>query len=305
MSKNKKPRAMHTQEEAPTIEGALPRATPRVGEIRREAEARYEAKASRAEQKKNQHICFPNSLSGPIALFFCGDQHIGNAGTDIKRMFDEQELIKSTPASYVVQMGDVSDNFIVGKLMAENAKPSMAVWDQWELAKHYLHAWEERIVAFCGGNHGAWTMKVSGIDYQRDICPDGILYDGDELRFNVHVGEGEPFRVMARHKWRGSSIYNVTQGVERSAKLDHPDFDIYAGAHIHQGAVAREFIHNRERKMALMSGAYKIQDDYAIESGFGPNDASTATCVVLHPDGSFFGCSNIHAVSHYMKAVHS
>lgn len=302
MSKNKK------KEIIPIIEGAGPRATPRVGEIRREAEARYQAKASRAQQKQNQHIVFGDSeAAGPIALFFCGDQHIGNAGTDVKRMFDEQELIKNTPASYVVQMGDVSDNFIVGKLMAENAKPSIAVWDQWELAKYYLHAWEERIVAFCGGNHGAWTMKVSGIDYQRDICPDGILYDGDELHFNVHVGSeaSEPFRVMARHKWRGSSIYNVTQGLERSAKLDHPDFDIYAGAHIHQGAVAREFIHNRSRKMALMSGAYKIEDDYAIEQGFGPNDASTATCVVLHPDGSFFGCSNIHAVSHYMKAVHS
>ena len=54
-----------------------------------------------------------------------GDQHIGNAGTDYRRMYDEAELINSIPGAYVWQMGDVVDNFIVGKLMAENFKESL------------------------------------------------------------------------------------------------------------------------------------------------------------------------------------
>ena len=298
---NERPEHPRTPPPSPTVQGAGPRTDPQVDAIRREAMERFRAKSQRVEQKKNQHVRFPH---GPVALVFCGDQHIGNAGTDIERMFREQEIIMGTPGAYVVQMGDISDNFIVGKLMAENMKPALPVWEQWELAQFYLHQWEDRIIAFCGGNHNAWTLKVSGIDYQRDICPDGILYDGDELRFNIHVGDGQQFRVMARHKWRGQSQYNPTQGIERSAKLDNPDFDIYAGAHIHQGAVAREFIHNQERKMSLLSGAYKVHDDYAIQEGFGPSDASTATAVVLHDDGSFFGCSDLYAVSHYMHAVY-
>ena len=287
-------------EPVPEIVGAGPKVDPGVEEIRRSAERRFRAKAERAVQKEHQRVTFPH---GPVALFFCGDQHAGAEGSDVGRMFAEQELINRTPAAYVWQMGDVVDNFVIGKLIAENMNPSLPVFEQWALAKHYLDGFGDRLVAYTGGNHEAWTLKLSGIDYRRDICPDGVLYDGDEIRATVGVGPHR-FRVWARHRWQGHSMYNPTHPMERAARFDSARFDLYVGAHVHKGAMAREFVLDGERKLALLSGTYKAHDSYARAIGFPANDGSTAVGVVLHDDGSYFACADLEAIRRYMVAVY-
>ena len=151
--------------------------------------------------------------------------------------------------------------------MAQNMKPSTPVWEQWVLAQDYLAGFSERLVAVVGGNHGAWTQMLTGIDYRRDITPEGVLYDGDEIRAEVRVG-AHTFRVWTRHQWRGRSIYNQTHGQERAARFSDPAYDFYVGAHTHTGAVCREFIHEGRRKAAIQIGAYKRFDDYALRLGF-------------------------------------
>jgi hypothetical protein len=284
----------------PLIEGAGPDSKPDIEEIKRHARERYRLKAARSEQKDDQHIRFSH---GPVAIFFIGDQHFGNAGTDVERAYAEQELILSTPGAYVWQMGDVIDNFIVGKLMVENFKSGAAIMEQWWLAENYLQNFGDRLLAFCAGNHGMWTLKMVGIDYNKNITPSGVLYDGDEIKASVHVGDKE-FRVWSRHKWRGNSMYNPTHGMERACRFDSPNYDAFVGAHVHRGAMAREFVHDRRRKVAMLSGAYKIHDDFATSVGFEDHDASTAVALVLHEDGSYFACADIRAVSNYMHALY-
>lgn len=283
----------------PTITGATSSTDPDIDAIRSAAEQKFEAKQRRAILKNHQHVHFPH---GPVALFFVGDQHIGNTGTDVGRMFAEQDQILATPSSYVVLMGDTVDNYIVGKLMAENMNAALNVWEQWELAKHYLTRWGTRIIGQNSGNHSQWATKVMGVDYDREISPKGILYDADELRFTTHVGR-HSVRIRTRHKWRGNSIHNPSHALERAAKFDTPDFDVFVGAHVHQGATAREFIHNGKRKLALMSSTYKVVDGYQRQEGFTENDASTAVALVINDDGSHFATSNIASVMHYMQAV--
>lgn len=287
-------------EPEPAIIGATARVDTDIEAIRRAAEQKFEAKQRRAILKQHQRVRFDH---GPIALFFVGDQHIGNTGTNVARMFAEQDMILATPASYVVLMGDTVDNYIVGKLMAENMNAALNVWEQWELAKHYVHRWGKRIIGQNSGNHSQWATKMAGIDYDRAITPDGVLYDADELRFTVHVGPHE-VKVRTRHKWRGNSQYNASHALERAAKFDTPDYDVFVGAHVHQGATAREFIHNGRRKLALMSSTYKEIDGYQRQEGFTENDASTAVALVVNDDGSFFGTSNLQSVLHYMKRVY-
>jgi hypothetical protein len=289
----------NTDPPPPQIVGAGPDVRPNIDEIRRTAEARFEMAARRAQDKQHQSIRWPH---GPIAIFFLGDQHIGNKGADVKRMYDEQKMIMETPGSYVWQMGDVVDNFIVGRLVAENFKETLPIWDQWELAKDYLHGFGNRLVAVNGGNHDFWHQKVSGIDYTRDISPSGVLYDADTIRATLHVGP-HAFRVWTRHKWKGKSMYNPTHGQERGAREDDPDRDIYVGAHNHTGAVCREFIRKAERKLAIQIGTYKMVDDYAVSEGFPRHDSSTACGVVMHDDGSFFAAADIRAILNYQRAV--
>ena len=285
----------------PEIVGAGPNVEPDIDQIRQSAEARFAAKANRAEQKRHQRVRFPH---GPVAIFFVGDQHLGNAGTDVARVFAEQKAINATPGAYVWQMGDLIDNFVMGRLMAENMKPSAPVWEQWQLARHYMGGFGDRVLAYCGGNHEAWTLMLSGVDYRRDICPEGVLYDGDDLRATVSVGHHD-FRVWSRHKWRGSSIYSQTHGQERAARFSSARYDVYVGAHTHTGAVAREFTLDGSRKLAIQTGSYKRHDDYAVNQGFPDHDASTACALVLHDDGSFFACSDLRATLNYLKAVYA
>jgi hypothetical protein len=261
---------------------------------------RFKQKRRRALKKRRQTIRFD---TGPVMLAFCGDQHIGNAGTDIKRVFQEQKIIKQTPAAYCWQMGDVVDNFIVGRLQEQNFKPAAPIWEQWQLAQEYFDRWEDRIVAFVGGNHGAWTMEQTQLDYRRDICPDGILYDGDDIQCTVSVGSSE-FDIWARHKWAGNSIYNQTHGQERAARFNDPNHDIYVGAHTHEGALYREMIHEGKRKAAVQIGTYKVEDDYARTQGFPPSDMSTACAVILHDDGSMHGMADLTAAKRYMQALY-
>jgi len=266
----------------------------------KEQQRRYKQKHRRARKKKSQTIRFD---TGPVMIAFVGDQHIGNAGTNVRRVFQEQHLIKKTPAAYAWIMGDVVDNFIVGKLQEQNMKPGAPIWEQWQLAREYLDRWDDQIIAFVGGNHGAWTMSQTQIDYRRDICPDGVLYDGDDVQADVTVGAAT-YSVWARHKWRGNSIYNQTHGQERAARFNDPNHDIYVGAHTHEGALYREMIHEGQRKAAVQIGTYKLHDDYARTQGYPDHDMSTACAVILHDDGSFHGMADLKAAKRYMQSLY-
>lgn len=284
----------------PEVVGAGPNVEPDIQAIKEEAARRYRDKARRAEQKTQQKIRFAH---GPVCIVFGGDQHIGNAGTDIERMFQEQELICAVPGSYFWQMGDVVDQFILGRLIAENWKPSLPVAEQWWLAEEYMKSFADRLLAVNAGNHDAWAQKASGVDRMRDISPDGVLYDADTIKATVEVGQYQ-FRIWTRHKWRGRSMYNMTHGQERGVRFDNPRYDVYVGAHNHAGAVARELIHNGSRKIAIQTGSYKVYDDYADAEGFPENDASTVCALILHEDGSFHATSDLRAALHFMRATY-
>lgn len=285
----------------PDVNGATARTDFDPEQAIQEQARRFKQKHRRAQKKRRQTIRFDTE---PIMLAFVGDQHLGNAGTDVERVFEEQKTIIQTPGAYAWIMGDVVDNFIVGRLQEKNMKPAAPIWEQWQLAKEYLDRWGDRIVAFVGGNHGAWTMQQTQIDYRRDVCPDGVLFDGDDVQAEVSVGSAS-YDVWARHKWKGNSIYNQTHGQERAARFNDPNYDLYVGAHTHEGALYREMIHEGQRKAAVQIGSYKVHDDYAQASGFPPSDMSTACAVILHDDGSMHGMADLDAAKRYMSAIYN
>jgi hypothetical protein len=287
----------------PAISGATAESDIDIERAIEEQHRRWKEKHHRAQKKQRQTIRFD---TGPICLVFLGDQHIGNAGTDIKRVKREQDLILQMPGTWCLQMGDLVDNMIIGRLKRQNAKPSSDVWSQWQVAKWYLERFSEHesIVGYVGGNHGAFTLKLTGgIDYRRDICPDGVLFDGDDIKVTVSVGAAD-YTIWARHKWRGNSIYNPTHGQERAMRFQDPDPDIYVGAHTHEGSMYREVVHEGRRKAAIQLGTYKIHDDYAREQGYPGGDGSTACAVILHDDGSMHGMADLAAAKRYMQAIY-
>lgn len=285
---------------SPEITGVTAGERPDIDAIRQRAEAQYAAVAKTHERRKHQHLHFTHA---PLCLVVCADQHFGAPGVDIRRIFEEQQAIMRTPGTYVLLGGDTVDNMIVGRLMSQQMFTSTTQEESWALAEDYVRRFEDRIVGAVSGNHTQWTTKMLGVDYDRQIVRDAALYDTDDLLVTVHAGPHE-LLLRLRHKWSGNSIYNPTHGIERAARFDSSRPDVYIGCHVHKGAMAREFVLDARRKLAMLAGTYKMVDSYARTEGFPANDASTAVALVIHADGSYFGTGNLYAALNYMRAIY-
>lgn len=245
---------------------------------------------------------------GPVGLAFLADLHLGGEGVDYERIDREIDLILQTPGLYVVSVGDLLDNFIVGKLLALRVDQTpFRISEEWALVRRVLRKLAPRLVASVAGNHDNWTGMLAGVDYFREVTEQivgrHILYDRHELRFTVQVGEAAvPFK--ARHKWRGASIYNPTHATEREAKFDGSYYwRVGVAAHTHASGVVREFNNRGRTGLACLCGSYKVDDEYAAASGFTAPNGATAVVVVVDEDGDFWGTSNLRAAAKYLAAV--
>jgi len=217
-------------------------------------------------------------------LAFVGDQHLGDAGTDVARCFSEAELIAATPNMYIVTVGDMLNQFVIGKLRQARDSARISIPDEWALVRQYLKVIAPRLVASVGGNHDYWAAQLIGIDYFQDVLASlapKALYDSHDLGVTLEVG-GHDFAGRIRHIWRGKSIYNITHGIERAAKWDQ-DFRWAVGGHTHESGLVRGFNLAGQTGVAAMVGSYKRVDPYAKMIGFPKANQSTA--VVLYFDG--------------------
>lgn len=249
-------------------------------------------------RKQHQHLYLP----GPAAcLVVLSDQHFGAPGTDVTRAFAEAERVLDTPHTYVLLGGDLVDNMIVGKLLGKQMFTNTTQAEAWALAREYVHGFGHRVVGAVSGNHTKWTLSMIGLDIDRAICPEGALYDTDDLLVTVHVGATDVL-LRLRHKWPGNSMYNPTHAMERAARFDNSDPDVYIGGHVHKGAMAREFTLAGRRKLAMLAGTYKAIDDYARTEGFPASDGSTAAALVIDHHG-WWGTGNLDAALAYMRST--
>ena len=242
----------------------------------------------------------------PICLVAIGDQHLGNPGTDHERVFREAGIVADTPNMYALLMGDLVDNFIIGRLASMRALSSarVTIAEEWELLRDYMHALGGKVRAVVGGNHDAWTRKLVGIDYLREVVSEFMelpIYDTDDVTIDINIGDWTT-AVRLRHKWLGSSQYNPTHAIEKAYKWEG-GFQIGIGGHTHVGGVARGFIgRNHEQAMAVQVGAYKRIDSFAKEIGFPASNNSTAMAIIFDPETrSFWGMESLEAAAAIMR----
>ena len=291
----------------PVIENALAE----LEEIDEEAEwqravVEYRKQAERLRRSRAGRLAFDY---GAVCLVFMADTHLGGTGVDVESIDRDIDLILATPGAYIVAVGDLLDNFIIGKLLALQMDTPFTVDAQWALVRRMLRRMAPRLVASVGGNHDNWTRLLSGVDYFRDVHEQiigrHILYGRHELRVTVQVGDAT-FPIKVRHKWRGFSQYNPTHGPEKDAKFNggYP-WRVGVAAHTHVGGYVREFNRGGQTALAVQCGTYKRIDEYAEANDFPePNDAA-AVAVVFDEDGDVWGTSSLRAAMKYMRAVHT
>lgn len=258
-------------------------------EVLQRAILRFDKYADLQRRKANQFIKFD---TWPVGIAFVADNHIGAEGTDYRRMFAEAELMASTPNLYVVQVGDLVDNMIIGKLMRERMSTSVTIPEEWALAKRYLELLGGKLLAVVGGNHDAWTKAVAGFDQLREMVAlqkPGKLYDAHELYFQINVGT-VAWPVRIRHKWGYHSILNPTHGIERGFERDQSrPFTLGVGAHTHVSGLSRQFNAGGRTGLAVLCGSYKVHDNYAMQLGAPTPNGSTAVTVIFHPEHGMVG----------------
>ena len=275
-------------------------------EIWRLALQKSQKKAQHEGRKQSSIITFDH---GPVCLAFLADLHTGSTGVDYARLDSDACLIRDTPGMYTGLAGDLTDNFIMGRLQAIRFGAEFSITQEWVLAKRILKVLAPSMLFSVSGNHDLWSYALTGIDYMKEvnkqINPD-ILYAKYDLPFVLSVG-GNEFRIRARHSWKGSSIYNDTHGIERAAKFDKGrHFDVGVGAHTHASGLYRQFNNGGQTGHAILCGSYKVHDSFPDKVGFPKANKSAAVAMVFsdNPNLIPWGTNCLETAADYMRTMY-
>jgi hypothetical protein len=249
-------------------------------------------------KKENQIVSFSDA---PVCLVAMADVHAGGHGVDYERLFSEAEIISKTPGMYVILAGDLLDQFIIGSLRNIKFHTRFSQSDEWAIVYGLLELISHKIIVSVAGNHDNWSSYLIGVDYFATVMASvnkNILYDQHDCLFTLIVN-GYEWKIRVRHKWRGTSMYNDTHGIEKAAKWDQ-DFDIGIGAHTHASGLARPFNRAGEDAWAILCGSYKREDDFARRHGFPRPNNATAVPLAFSKGGTVISFQTIADARDYM-----
>ena len=257
------------------------------------------------EQSKNeQEIVFEH---GPICLVWLADLHLGDTGVDYARLDQDINMILETPGTYACIVGDLVNNFIMGRLKDVRFGAEFSISEEWVLAKRVLKKLAPRLLLSVAGNHDLWTFALTGVDYLKEIHDQinpNILYAKYNASVKIVVG-GNVQQVRVRHVWKGFSQYNPTHGIEWAAKFDQGrPFDIGVAAHTHASSLYRQFNNGGKTGHALLCGSYKVYDDYADRGGF-PKANESAAIALIFSDGGVCGTNNLEVAARMMSITYA
>jgi hypothetical protein len=252
-------------EDEPRIEGLTTRDDIDVAAAWERAFEAQDQALRRTQTRARQTITMPDG--GPFAIAYTSDWHIGDPACDYRTLKADHELIRDTPGMYAIFTGDGWNNWIIGKLQVLQRDEAIPFDEEVALFCDVVGTVGRKWLVAIPGNHANWTRLLAGIDRVREaFSHTKVLYDPYEVVFTLCYGEDRVV-VKARHKWRWSSIFNATHGIETSwQRCDH-DFDIGIGGHTHIGTFCRPFVRHKRKRWAVLVGTYKIDGDYGRERG--------------------------------------
>ena len=234
------------------------------------------------EKEKNASISIRGSQ--PFAIAIMSDVH-GGGKTDYEAIKNDVDIIRETEDMWAILAGDLTDNFIIGKLQSIQKEQPLPLNYEQRFVKWFLDALKSSLIAFVSGNHDNWTKKVAAFDVLRSIL-DGVdcLFDSNQVMFNLNYF-GQTQRWLVRHKFKHNSIFNPTHGIEVAWERMGMDFDVAIAGHTHIATLHRPFIKHDKLRHAILLGTYKVRDEFATEIGFAKSYGRGSGALVYHPDG--------------------
>ena len=240
---------------------------------------RYSKRAQHQAAKKWFKIQMPDDK--PFAIWWWGDPHLDNNGTNWPLLREHAELAK-TEGVYSINLGDVLDNWPhASRLIRLYAHSDTSVETARKLARWFLKASGIRWLVWLMGNHDSWGGHTT-TDWLREVGGSSVAMEEWGAKFVLACPSYE-FKIHASHDFPGHSMWNSLHGAQKKATMGE-EADIYACGHKHNWAIHRE--ENAERGFTysiVRARGYKYIDDHADKLGYAPQQHGASVVSVFIP----------------------
>jgi len=254
---------------------------------------------ARCAQRKAQTITIRDDRPVGIGLF--ADLHLGGPGVDYEGARRDAEIVADTDGLYAGFHGDGIDNWIIGRLQAQQRTQAVGFEAEKVLFRSWLDILDDDLLWFIPGNHELWTGKAAGIDEFRDYLRGRLmLYDKHQIMVTLKLARAE-WRILVRHRWKYGSVFNETHGLEVAWERMGIDFDIAIGGHDHRGTVCRPFYRHGRKRYALKVGTYKLDGDYGRELGFPEPNGTGCGAMIFFPDGRLHWSEDLETAAEFLR----
>ena len=233
---------------------------------------------------------FSLRLPEKSAVVFLGDQHIGSAEVDYKRIEDEVKRIIDTPNTYVIITGDTVDGYFWGGDAQYEEMEQTPEQYQYIRSMIDLLGKNGKLICAIGGDHDGW-VKRGGFNPLKDFTErNNCFYSQGVTYISVHIGDHE-YKITAAHRLPGNSIYNKNHPQSRALRFGGAiGSDIIVSGHTHQKGVSQysvDFFGGGSQLVHLISiGAYKTNDGFGRKLGLSKitPDNMYGSAVILDKD---------------------
>jgi len=211
-----------------------------------------------------------------------GDIHLGHDGVDYEKAENDAKKIGSCKFARAYNIGDSIDNFIKNKIIEAVISATTTPKQQIKLLQQYLGFFGGNMILMVGGNHCAWSRKVTGLDFLAKFCDENnLVYSPDEFNIFWKYDSGIEYYFKMRHKYKYKSVYNVTHELKQMLRFSSKLFDVGVTGHTHDVALEQVPMYN-ELRTFIKTGSYKISDPFSLECGYN-NAESVFPCFITSP----------------------
>lgn len=236
----------------------------------------YRRKAARKRKERIKRVDMP---AGPYAIAHLGDPHVDDDGCDWPSLLRVVRTVSQTPGMYAGNVGDLHNNW-VGRLGYLYSQQSTTLDDALKLSRWLIRSMPHVYLVL--GNHDKWNTGDIVMRLLLDGADVKVLASSEARVELSSPGCTHPIRIVARHDFKGSSIWNRAHGPMRASKLEQWG-DIYVSGHRHVWVTHCEEGWDTRPRWSIVARGFKRFDSYAEEGGFQEHEHGECMTTVIQP----------------------
>lgn len=215
---------------------------------------------------RQDEVAIKINADSPVFVAFLADLHIGAVGTHYAEFHQKIDKLASSPQTFIVSCGDTLDNYLPSWHAEGSFEAICPPEIQKRLIEYIYGKLKGKILAIIQGDHDESSHYADDFDWTKYLCE---KLECANLGFggfiDLTVGK-QSYRILARHRYRFNSSFNLTHTVKRMRE-QLGDFDVGVVAHNHQSAIEYVAMSDKTR-VFVRPGSFKAADRYARRIGF-------------------------------------